>query len=73
MSVINHKYLKMSAEHSQVIDKFGGTTAVAAICEVTPQAVSKWKRHGIPKSRIKYLRLLRPENFKNVNKQAVNE
>lgn len=68
-----HKNLKMELEKdSEIIDKFGGTTAVACLCDVSPQAVSKWKRYGVPKYRLKYLKLLKPELFEHNNK-AVNE
>lgn len=48
---------------SQIIENLGGTTAVAHLCEVTPGAVSQWKREGIPAARVMYLRAVRPEAF----------
>ena len=33
-----------------LINALGGTSAVARICNVRPQAVSQWKKKGIPKS-----------------------
>ena len=49
--------------HSDLIDKLGGTGTVAGMCDVTSQAVSKWRRTGIPDSWLKYLRLLKPIAF----------
>lgn len=46
-----------------IIDKLGGTQAVATMCDVKPPSVSEWRRLGIPKSRLMYLRLLHPEVF----------
>lgn len=46
-----------------VIEKLGGPVAVARICEVAPQAVSQWKRSGIPKARLMFLKLARPDVF----------
>lgn len=43
------------------IELLGGTSAVAKLCECTPQGVSQWKENGIPKARLQYLRLLRPD------------
>jgi hypothetical protein len=43
-----------------IIDGLDGTVAVAALCEVDPGAVSQWRWNGIPKSRMKFLRLARP-------------
>lgn len=49
--------------HSQVIDRLGGPTAVARLCRISPQAVSQWRRYGIPQAREDYLRLLKPAAF----------
>jgi hypothetical protein len=48
---------------SSVIDKLDGSTAVARLCRVRPQAVSQWRRNGIPAARRDYLQLLRPDAF----------
>ena len=46
---------------SPLIDDLGGPTAVAALCQVSPQAVSQWRRDGIPKARRMYLAVIRPD------------
>lgn len=46
-----------------IIDSFGGTSAVATLCEVTTGAVAQWRNDGIPRARLMYLRLLRPDLF----------
>jgi hypothetical protein len=46
-----------------VIDRLGGSVATATLCQVTPQAVSQWRRTGIPKPRRMYLQAVRPEVF----------
>lgn len=48
---------------SDIIDRFGGTNELARICDVTPQAVSQWRKDGIPEARMMYLKLLRPDVF----------
>ena len=48
---------------SAVIDALGGASHVALLCTITPQAVSQWRRSGIPAARRMYLRLLRPDAF----------
>ena len=53
----------MHITDSKLIDDLGGTVAVAAECEVSSQAVSKWRRSGIPNSRRKYLKLRFPDVF----------
>lgn len=52
---------------SIIIDNLGGATVVAKLCECRPQAVSQWKRKGIPNSRLLYLKAVRPEVFAKVS------
>ena len=53
----------MDAEANRIIDALGGTTEVARLCECNPQAVSHWRRDGIPKARRLFLKFVRPELF----------
>lgn len=53
----------LNAEASRVIDALGGTGEVAKLCEVTDAAVSQWRKDGIPRARLQFLRLARPEVF----------
>ncbi|WP_433705822.1 hypothetical protein [Paraburkholderia sacchari] len=53
----------MNDEASTIIDRLGGTTAVARLCECTPPSVHQWRTDGIPKYRLQFLRLARPEVF----------
>ena len=53
---------------SQIIDALGGTAKVATLCEVSMAAVSQWREDGIPKPRLMFLRLARPEIFPKVEK-----
>lgn len=57
--------MKKLTEHpdSIIIERLGGTTAVAKICEIASPSVSGWKKKGIPQARRMYLRLLHPEAF----------
>lgn len=48
---------------SVLIDALGGSVETARMCRVTSQAVSQWRRYGIPESRRMYLQLLRPDVF----------
>ena len=47
-----------------IIQALGGTAAVARLCEVKAPSVSVWKKKGIPRARLQFLRLLRPDLFK---------
>lgn len=55
--------IETTSQDSLIIDALGGTVAVAGMCEVAPQAVSQWRRSGIPAARRMYLKLLRPDVF----------
>ncbi|MNL41006.1 hypothetical protein D3C87_1633910 [compost metagenome] len=48
---------------SEIIDRLGGTTEVARICQIKPPSVSEWRATGIPSARRQYLALLRPDAF----------
>lgn len=48
---------------SEIIDRLGGTTEVARICQIKPPSVSEWRVTGIPPARRQYLELLRPDAF----------
>lgn len=50
---------------NEVIDRMGGTTAVAALCKVTPQAVSQWREDGIPPARLMFIKVVRPDLWGN--------
>lgn len=49
---------------SEIIDRLGGTTEVARICQIKPPSVSEWRSTGIPPARRQYLELLRPDAFR---------
>lgn len=55
---------------SAIIDALGGTFRVAELCEVRPPSVSDWKKHGIPRARMMFLRIARPEVFQELDKEA---
>lgn len=54
-------------EAKRVVDALGGTAAVARIFDITAASVSGWKQKGMPLYRQQFLRLLRPDIFKNNN------
>lgn len=49
---------------TEIIQRLGGTSKTAALCEVSAQAVSQWIHNGIPKTQLKFLQLARPDVFK---------
>jgi hypothetical protein len=53
----------MEHEHSNLIEQLGGTGKVAKLCRVRSQAVSKWRRDGIPQARLLFLQAMFPHVF----------
>ena len=53
---------------SDVIDRLGGTAAVARMCDIKPPSVSEWRRNGIPKPWLKFLRLARPDVLAEIDR-----
>lgn len=55
----------MDTQHdpNTIIDRLGGTSETARLCEVQPASVSEWRTNGIPKARLMYLRAAKPEVF----------
>ena len=45
----------MNEKASKIIDSNGGTTAVAKVCGLRPQAVSRWRKFGIPRAWMKFI------------------
>lgn len=61
--VVTIACMNIHSDHSRIIDQLGGTTKVAALCQVKSQAVSRWRRDGIPQARLMYLQLIAPKAF----------
>jgi hypothetical protein len=51
---------------SEVIERLGDTSAVAAIFGIKPPSVSEWKKTGIPPARRMYLQVVYPDAFVSV-------
>ncbi len=58
---------------SAIIEALGGTFRVAELCEVRPPSVSEWKKQGIPRARMMFLRVARPDVFKTLDEGATTE
>lgn len=58
---------------SALIEALGGTFSVAKLCEVRPPSVSGWKKHGIPPARLMFLRMARPEVFKELEHSVADK
>ncbi|EJZ58495.1 hypothetical protein I1A_002823 [Pseudomonas fluorescens R124] len=58
---------------NEIIDALGGTFRVAELCEVRPPSVSDWRKYGIPRARMMFLRIARPEVFKELDAQSAKK
>ena len=58
---------------NEIIDALGGTFRVAELCEVRPPSVSDWRKYGIPRARMMFLRIARPEVFKDLDAQGAKK
>lgn len=58
---------------NEIIDALGGTFRVAELCEVRPPSVSDWRKYGIPRARMMFLRIARPEVFKKLDAHVVKQ
>jgi transcriptional regulator with XRE-family HTH domain len=56
-------------DHDLIIS-LGGTSKVAKICGIRPQAVSQWKKNGIPRSVKNLLILCKDKGFLRVEHDA---
>jgi hypothetical protein len=61
----------MDHTDNEIIDRLGGTTKTAILCEVSAQAVSQWRLNGIPKTQRKFLQAARPDVFAPVQTQTL--
>jgi DNA-binding transcriptional regulator YdaS (Cro superfamily) len=59
----------------RIIDLMGGPSEVAKMCNVSPQAVSQWRVHGIPKGQLVILaaRLERATGFLITRRSMFND
>ncbi len=60
----------MAMDNETLINRLGGTSRVAEMCHVTPGAVSQWRKNGIPGYRLMYLRLAKPDAFKEDRRKS---
>lgn len=56
--------MSVHTNDSDLIDAYGGTSKVAALCGLTTGAVSQWRTNGIPKAWKEVLRLAKPKVFR---------
>lgn len=58
---------------NDVIDALGGTFRVAELCEVRPPSVSGWRKYGIPRARMMFLRVAKPEILETLEAQSAKK
>ena len=63
----------MDHEANTVIDRLGGTSEVARICDCKPPSVHEWRKTGFPKPRRQFLVLAFPWAFENLGAPRASE
>lgn len=56
----------------KIIEILGGPLRVSKLCGISQPSVTLWKKRGIPKSQLNYLRLLSPEVEAIVSNEFTN-
>lgn len=57
----------MNTNAAKIIDALGGTAEAARLFEVRMPSVSAWRYHGIPKPRMMFLKVARPEALEGID------
>ena len=60
----------MNIHATQAIKAIGGTAVVARLCQVTMPSVSDWKKEGIPRARMLFLRAVRSKELAGIDLDA---
>lgn len=60
----------MNANAIKIIDALGGTAETARLFDIRMPSVSAWRAEGIPKPRMQYLEVAKPEALKGVDISA---
>ncbi len=60
----------MNEPATQIIDALGGTAAVARMFDLSMPSVSDWKKTGIPKARMMYLKVAHSKKLKGIDTSA---
>ena len=56
-----------------IIDRLGGTTAAARFFEVKAPSVSEWRKTGLPRARLMYVRAMHPDIYAEAEKVGAGE
>ncbi|WP_315360811.1 Cro/CI family transcriptional regulator [Neisseria bacilliformis] len=59
--------------HIEFIRVLGGVTKVSKICGISKGAVSQWKRSGIPRAQMNFLKTKFPRQYRETFKQPSHD
>ena len=60
----------MNPHATKIIEALGDTAEVARLFDVRMPSVSDWKKHGIPRARMMYLKVAQPQALDGVDLDA---
>lgn len=61
---------RMNTHATTVVERLGDTAEVARMFEVRMPSVSDWKKYGIPKARMMFIRAVRPDVLDGIDVDA---
>jgi len=53
------------AETNRIIAALGGPSKAGRLLGISKSAVSQWRKNGVPKTQLKYLRVAHPQVFQS--------
>lgn len=59
--MLKEKNFFIGEKADELVAALGGVCAVARICEITTPSVSSWRKIGVPRARLMYLKLKFPD------------
>lgn len=61
---------RMNTQAATVVERLGDTAEVARMFEVKMPSVSDWKKFGIPKARMMFIKAVRPDVLDGIDVDA---
>lgn len=61
---------RMNTQATTIVERLGDTAEVARMFEVRMPSVSDWKKSGIPKARMMFIKAVRPDVLEGIDVEA---
>lgn len=64
------KVKPVNKDASTIVERLGGTTATAKLFGLRAPSITDWKEYGIPRSRMMYLEVARPDVLSEIDTES---